>query len=119
VSEGYSETTLDHYENPRNRGLLDDPDAQATRMNPVCGDVLRLTLRLRDGAITDAGFEVEGCVAATAAGSALTDMLSGLSVAEAARITAADIDAELDGLPPARAHGAILAADVLAAALAG
>ncbi|HET9200646.1 MAG TPA: iron-sulfur cluster assembly scaffold protein [Dehalococcoidia bacterium] len=118
MAEGYSETTLDHYESPRNRGLLNDFNARASRTNPVCGDSLALTLRIRGGTIEAAGFEVTGCVAATAGASVMTELVIGKTPSDATRLTADEIESALDGLPPGRAHGATLAADTLTAALA-
>ncbi|MPZ22893.1 MAG: iron-sulfur cluster assembly scaffold protein [Dehalococcoidia bacterium] len=117
MDEGYSEETLDHYESPRNSRLIENPDAEATRMNPVCGDVLRLMLRIEGNVVADAAFAVDGCVAATAAGSWLTDAIQGMTSAEAGAMDAEAINEGLGGLPPARMHGALLALDALRAAL--
>lgn len=118
MAEGYSEATLDHYESPRNRGLLNDFNARASRTNPVCGDSLALTLRIRDEMIEAAGFEVNGCVAATAGASVMSEQVAGQRLAVAHSLTADAIESALDGLPPGRGHGAVLAAETLAAALA-
>ncbi|MEX2237982.1 MAG: iron-sulfur cluster assembly scaffold protein [Dehalococcoidia bacterium] len=117
MEAGYSETTLDHYEAPRNRGSTTQPDAVAFSLNPVCGDTLRLFLSLRDGRIEKASFEAEGCVAAVAAGSITTELVQGLAVEEAASIDREKIETALGGLPPSRAHGPALAAHVLGLAL--
>ena len=118
MAEGYSETTLDHYESPRNLGLIENPDAAASHSNPICGDRLRLTLRISDGDVQSAGFEVQGCVAATAAASVMTELVLGRSLAQAEAMRSDEILSALGGLPPGRAHGALLAAETLAAALA-
>jgi NifU-like protein involved in Fe-S cluster formation len=119
VAEGYSETTLEHYESPRNCGLLEHANARAQSTNPVCGDVLELTLLIEGGRVEAAGFEVQGCVAATAAASAMTELAIGRSLAEARDLDSQQIIDALGGLPTSRAHGAILAAQTLAAAVAG
>lgn len=118
MAEGYSETTLDHYESPRNLGLIESPDAAASHSNPICGDRLRLTLRINNREVQSAGFEVQGCVAATAAASVMTELVLGRSLAEIEKLRSDEILRALGGLPPGRAHGASLAAETLAAALA-
>jgi nitrogen fixation NifU-like protein len=117
MAEGYSETTLDHYESPRNSVLLADANAIATLTNPVCGDALTLTLRFSDSVVNAAGYEVKGCVAATAAASIMSQLIIGRTYADLEILTAGQLEAALGGLPPGRAHGAILAAETLAAAI--
>ena len=117
MAEGYSEITLDHYESPRNRGLLADSNARVTRSNPVCGDQLTLTLRISNEAVEAAGFEVKGCVAATAAASMMTELVANLPLSDAIGLSAGEIEAALGGLPAGRGHGAVLAAETLMEAL--
>jgi nitrogen fixation protein NifU and related proteins len=119
MPEGYSEITLDHYESPRNRGLLSQPDAVAELTNPVCGDQLNLSLRISNDTVEAAGFEVEGCVAAVAAASVMTELVNGRSLSEASAIGPDQIDSALGHLPAGRAHGAVLAAEALARAISG
>jgi NifU-like protein involved in Fe-S cluster formation len=97
--------------------MLTDADADAEQVNPVCGDRLRLTLRVRKGRIEAARFLAYGCPPTLACGSVLAEMLEGLSVEEAARITRAQISNALGGLPSRKQHAAALAVETLRAAL--
>jgi nitrogen fixation NifU-like protein len=110
----FSETVLDHFRNPRNAGELENSEmVQVT--NPVCGDVLRLSARVENGRIGAARFKVQGCVAAIACGSALTELLVGKSPAEAQGINAETLSGALGGLPASTLHAAQLAADAVSA----
>jgi NifU-like protein involved in Fe-S cluster formation len=80
-------------------------------MNPICGDILRLSALIEDGRIVNAGFQAKGCTAAIAAGAALSDWAIGKTVQELAAITAAQVEALLDGLPNESKHAAVLAVD--------
>ena len=113
----YSETFKDHLAHPRNAGELDGADAAAELTNPACGDRLRLTLHIRDGRISAARFLAYGCPPTLACGSALTEMLIGVSTEEAARITRQQLTRALNGLPARRGHAAALAIETLHAAL--
>jgi len=110
----FNETVLEHFRNPRNAGDLDGATAIVQVSNPVCGDVLRLSVGIENGRINAARFKVQGCVAAIASGSALTEMLLGKSPAEARLITSQAISEALGGLPPATLHAAQLCADAVA-----
>jgi len=113
----FGQTLLDHFKNPHNSGDLPDATATVEVTNPVCGDILRLAVRLENGRISAARFKTQGCVASIASSSVLTDMLSGKSPAEARAITPDDISDALGGLPPASFHAAQLCADAVAALL--
>ena len=113
----YSAQLLDHFQNPRNAGDIVDADASAEIENPVCGDVIRLSLKLHNGRIDQVGFKAKGCVPAMACGSALTELVGGKTVVEAHRLRREDLVAAVGGLPPASAHAAQLALDALFAAL--
>ena len=113
----YSETFKDHLAHPRNAGELTDPDAAAELTNPACGDRLRLTLRINEGRITAARFLAYGCPPTLACGSALTEMLEGITTAEAASLTRQQLTKFLDGLPARKTHAAALAIETLHAAL--
>jgi nitrogen fixation protein NifU and related proteins len=113
----YSETFKDHLANPRNAGDIEDADAVAEQSNPVCGDRLKLSLRVRDGRIEAARFLAYGCPPTLACGSALAEMLEGLTLEEAARLTRQDIVRALGGLPARKQHAAALAVETLRAAL--
>ena len=113
----YSEAFKDHLARPRNAGQLADADADAELTNPACGDRLRLTLRIRDGRITAARFLAYGCPPTLACGSALTELLAGITTDEAASITRQQLIKFLDGLPARKTHAAALAIETLHAAL--
>lgn len=113
----YSDTFKDHLVNPRNAGTLEDADAEVEQSNPVCGDRLRLALRVRDGRIAAARFLAYGCPPTLACGSALAGMLEGLTLSEAAHITRAEITEAAGGLPSRRQHAAALAFETLQEAL--
>ncbi|MGH9865691.1 MAG: iron-sulfur cluster assembly scaffold protein [Candidatus Acidiferrales bacterium] len=114
----YSAAVLDHFKNPRNAGDLPDATAAVDVTNPVCGDVLRLAVRVDDGKISAVRFKAQGCVTALASASALTELVVGKSLDEAWSVTAAQISAALGGLPQATFHGAQLASDALVALFA-
>ncbi|MCA1567107.1 MAG: iron-sulfur cluster assembly scaffold protein [Acidobacteria bacterium] len=113
----YSEAFKDHLAHPRNGGEIPDADARAELTNPACGDRLRLTLRIRDGRITAARFLAYGCAPTLACGSALTEMLEGITTTDAARITRQQLTKLLDGLPARKSHAAALAIETLQEAL--
>ena len=110
----YTDAALDHFRNPHNAGHLLDATATVEVSNPVCGDVLRLGVRVADGRIAEARFKAQGCVGAIASGSALTDLMVGKSLNEAGEITPQQISDALGGLPPATLHAAQLCCDALA-----
>ena len=117
----YSNKVLDHYENPRNVGKLDDSDANVgTGMvgAPACGDVMRLQIKVNaDGVIEDAKFNTYGCGSAIASSSLLTEWVKGRTIDEAAKIRNTEIAQEL-GLPPVKIHCSVLAEDAIKAAIA-
>lgn len=113
----HSREVLDHFQNPRNQGDLSDATASVDVTNPVCGDELRLAVRVEDGRIAAVKFRARGCQAAMASSSLLTEMIAGKTVAEIREITAEQISAALGGLPPATRHGSQLAEDALDALL--
>lgn len=116
-TEGYSPLLLDHFSNPRNAGLLDNPDALAEVSNPVCGDTMRLSLHINEDRITQARFQTVGCPAAIATSSAATEMIVGRSLSEALGLTRADFANAVGGLPPSKLHCSVLAADALSRAI--
>lgn len=113
----YSTQLLDHFQNPRNAGELPDATASAETENPVCGDVLRVSLKIQSGRIAEIQFKAKGCVPAIGCASAVTELAMGKTVAKARSITASDVKNAVGGLPPASNHAAELAVDVLRAAL--
>jgi nitrogen fixation NifU-like protein len=117
----YSTKVLDHYENPRNVGKLDDNDANVgTGMvgAPACGDVMRLQIKVNAaGIIEDAKFKTYGCGSAIASSSLLTEWVKGRTLDDAAKIRNTEIAQEL-GLPPVKIHCSVLAEDAIKAAVA-
>jgi nitrogen fixation protein NifU and related proteins len=113
----FSDAVLEHFRNPRNAGDLPDATATVEVTNPVCGDVLRLAVRIEGGRITASRFKTQGCVSAIASSSVLTEILNGKTAAEARSVTPQQVSDALGGLPPASFHAAQLCADALAAVL--
>ena len=113
----YSPELLDHFQNPRNAGAIDAPDAAARLENPVCGDVLELTVRLEGNRIADIRFRAKGCVPAMACGSAITELARGKTVIAAREIRREDLLHHVGGLPEVSSHAAALAIDTLVALL--
>jgi nitrogen fixation NifU-like protein len=111
----FSEALLEHFQRPRNAGELAGATAVVEASNPVCGDVLRLAVIVEGGVVREARFLCRGCTAAIASGSALTEKIKGKSVGELKEMHAAEIAAELGGLPPASFHAAQLAEDAVRA----
>ncbi len=109
----YSPEVLDHFENPRNAGDVDLPDASAELENPACGDILRLTIKLEADRIADIRFRAKGCVAAMACASALTELVKGRTVAEARQLRREELLRAVGGLPEASSHASHLAIDTL------
>jgi nitrogen fixation NifU-like protein len=107
----YSEAVLDHFQNPRNAGTLDAATATVSVENPVCGDILELSVRMERGRIAEARFRTRGCVTAMACSSLLTELLRGKTPSEADGITPEQMSEALGGLPPATLHAAQLARD--------
>jgi nitrogen fixation protein NifU and related proteins len=115
----YSAAVLDHYENPRNVGKMDDSDPNVgTGMvgAPACGDVMKLQIKVEDGIITDAKFKTYGCGSAIASSSLLTEWVKGMTLETAGNIKNSDIANEL-ALPPVKIHCSILAEDAIKAAI--
>ncbi len=115
----YSEKVLDHYENPRNVGVIEEDQSVGTGMvgAPACGDVMRLQIKVgKDGIIEDAKFKTYGCGSAIASSSLVTEWVKGKSIDEAAQIKNTQIAEEL-ALPPVKIHCSVLAEDAIAAAI--
>jgi len=108
MSETYSDIVLDHAQNPRNQGILEDANARGYNMNPVCGDVLALTMRIEGDRIVEARAQTEGCTASVATSSILSEMVTGLTLDEAAALMHEDIADAVGGLPASKLHSASL-----------
>ena len=113
----YSETFKDHIAHPRNAGDLPDANAAAEQTNPVCGDRLRLSLSIRAARIEAARFLAYGCPATLACGSALAEMLEGMTVEDAMKLARKEIVSAVGGLPTRKQHAAALAIETLRAAI--
>ena len=113
----FNSVVLEHFRNPHNAGELLDANATADVTNPVCGDILRLSVRIVAGRIEAARFKTQGCVAAIAASSALTDLLIDRTVEDARKTTPQQVSDALGSLPPATFHAAQLCCDAILAVL--
>ena len=114
----YSEQVMDHFMNPRNVGTIEDADGVGRTGNPVCGDLMEMSVKIESDVITDIKFRTFGCGAAIATSSMATELIKGKSIDEALEITNRAIAEALGGLPPVKMHCSVLAADALQAALA-
>jgi NifU-like protein involved in Fe-S cluster formation len=113
----YSPQVFDHFEHPRNAGVVDSPDASVQIENPACGDVLELSARVSDGRVAELKFLAKGCVPAIACASAITELVRGKTPQDAAKISREGLVQYLGGLPEASAHASHLVMEALAALL--
>ncbi len=109
---GYSPVVVDHAQNPRNVGRIQDADGSA-RVTGPCGDTMEISLRICDGVVEDAAFQTDGCGTTIVAGSMVTELAKGKGVAEALELTQQDVLDALGGLPEESVHCALLAANTL------
>jgi nitrogen fixation NifU-like protein len=113
----YSEKVMDHFMNPRNVGVIEDPDGVGKEGNPICGDLMEIFIKVKDDRIEDIKFRTFGCGAAIATSSIATEMVKGKTIEEAMEITNKAVAEALDGLPPIKMHCSNLAADAIHAAI--
>lgn len=113
----YSEKVMDHFSHPRNVGELPNPDGVGQVGNPVCGDIMRVEIKVDDGIISDIRFKTFGCGAAIATSSMATEMVKGKTLAEALEVSNKAVAEALDGLPPQKMHCSNLAASAVHAAI--
>ena len=114
----YSEKVMDHFANPRNTGVIENPSGEGTVGNPTCGDLMTIYIDVDENeVIKDIKFKTFGCGSAIATSSMITEMALGKTIDEALQITRDDVADELDGLPPVKMHCSNLAAVALAAAI--
>lgn len=113
----YTEKVMDHFRNPRNMGVIEDADGVGEVGNPTCGDMMRITIKVKDERLEDIKFQTLGCGAAVATSSIVTEMAKGKTLDEAMSITNKSVAEELGGLPPNKMHCSNLAADGLQEAI--
>ena len=113
----YSEKVMDHFRNPRNVGVIENPDGVGEVGNPVCGDIMKIYLKIDNDIITDVKFETFGCGSAIASSSMATEMIKGKSVNEALQLSNKAVTEALDGLPAHKLHCSVLAEEAIKKAL--
>ncbi len=113
----YSEKVMDVFKNPKNVGEIENPDGSGTVGNASCGDIMQITLRIVDEIIVDAKFKTFGCAAAIATSSTATEMVKGMSVEEALKLTNKRVVEALGGLPAQKLHCSVLAEEAIKKAI--
>lgn len=113
----YSEKVMDHFQNPRNVGKMDDADGVGEVGNAVCGDIMKMYIKVKDGIITDVKFNTFGCGSAIATSSMATEMIKGKPIEEALKLSNKAVAEALDGLPPVKMHCSVLAEEAVRAAV--
>ncbi len=113
----YSAKVIEHFQNPRNVGEIEDADGVGTVGNASCGDIMSIYIKVENDIITDIRFKTFGCGAAIATSSITTELVKGRTIAEAERLTRNQVAEALDGLPPIKMHCSNLATDALRAAI--
>ena len=113
----YSDKVMDHFQNPRNVGKMDDADGIGEVCNAKCGDIMRMYIKVEDGVITDCKFNTFGCGSAIATSSMATELIKGKPVEEALELSNQAVVEALDGLPPQKIHCSVLAEEAVRAAV--
>ncbi|HIH28104.1 MAG TPA: Fe-S cluster assembly scaffold protein NifU [Methanoregulaceae archaeon] len=113
----YSEKVMDHFANPRNVGEIENPDGVGEVGNPVCGDIMRMYLKIEDNRIVDVKFKTFGCGAAIASSSMATELVKGKTLEEAWEISNKAVAEALEGLPPIKMHCSVLAEEAIHTAI--
>ena len=116
--EPYNEKVIEHYSNPRNVGEIPDASGVGEVGNPVCGDIMKMYLKIENGIITDVKFKTFGCGAAIATSSVSTELIRGKTVEDALKLTNKEVVNELGGLPPVKLHCSVLAEEAIKSAIA-
>lgn len=114
----YSPLVIEHFERPRNAGEMEAPDGEATVANPVCGDRMRVMIRVEEGRVTEVRWQTRGCPPAIATSSYASELVKGWTLEEVEQVTRERIAEGIGGLPPDKIHCSVLAADALQAAIA-
>lgn len=113
----YNNTVMDHFMNPRNMGDLKDADGVGEVGAAACGDIMKISIKIKDGKIEDARFKTFGCGSAIASSSMATELIKGRSIEEAMSFSNQEVVDALGGLPPVKIHCSVLAEEALKAAL--
>lgn len=113
----YNDKVMDHFMNPHNVGDLENPDGEGTYGSPVCGDMMKISIKVEDDKIVDAKFKTFGCGSAIASSSVATDMIIGMTIDEALALTNKQIINELGGLPAVKVHCSVLADHAIKSAI--
>ena len=113
----YNEKVMDVFKNPKNVGEIENPDGIGTVGNEVCGDIMQISLRIKNDVIEDAKFKTFGCAAAIATSSTATEMIKGMTVDEALKVTNKLVIEKLGGLPPQKIHCSVLAEEAIKEAI--
>ena len=113
----YTEQVMDHFMNPRNMGEMDDASGVGTVGNAKCGDIMRIYIKVENDVITDVKFKTFGCGAAIATSSKATEIVKGMTLEEAEKVTNKMVMEALGGLPPVKVHCSVLAEEALHAAI--
>jgi nitrogen fixation NifU-like protein len=114
----YSEKVMDHFGNPRNVGEVEDANAVGQVGNPICGDIMKISMKIENDVISDIRFKTFGCGAAVATSSIATELVKGKTINEALSLTNKAVAQALDGLPPAKMHCSVLAEEAIKTAIA-
>lgn len=114
----YSEIVVDHYTNPRNVGKIEDASGVGEVGNPVCGDIMKMYIKVEDGKISDVKFKTFGCGAAIASSSVTTELIKGKTIEEALALKNTEVVDKLGGLPPVKLHCSVLAEETIHSAIA-
>jgi nitrogen fixation NifU-like protein len=113
----YSDKVVEHYQNPRNVGEIEDADGVGVAGSPDCGDIMKITIRVRDNRIEDVKFKTFGCGAAIAISSIATELIKGKTIEKALQVSNQDVVEALAGLPPVKMHCSLLAEQAIKAAI--
>ena len=117
MAQPYSDKVMDHFMHPRNVGEMENPDGIGKVGNPICGDIMEMYIKVKDGVIVDAKFKTFGCGAAIATSSMATELVKGKSIEEALKLTNQAVAEALGGLPAIKMHCSVLAEDAFKAAV--
>ncbi len=114
----YNDTVLDHFQNPRNTGEIENADGIGSAGNPTCGDVMKIFIKIEDGRLANVKYKTFGCAAAIATSSAASELLIGKSIEEAEKLTREEVAEALNGLPEKKMNCSNIAPDAIRAAIA-